>query len=127
RAQQEFQGVHREVRERRVEPEKVVQGPATDVEIEIPSDLRVVFDKSAENRLVEPEHFDVAAGPDRGLPLRAVQERHLAETVARAKHVQRDLLAALARLDGTGAAGDQDVEGVRFVALPDDRVAEGKG
>ena len=73
---------------------------------------------------VEPQGDDVAAGPDRMRPARAVDEFDLAETVARPQDVERDLVTGFAPFDHAGAAGHDDVERVGRLAFEREDPAE---
>ena len=77
-----------------------------------------------EIRAIESECFDRGAAANRRCPRSAFGQRGFAETVARFEGGENDFVAGLIRLDDARAPRDEDVEGVRRFALPDEKVAE---
>jgi hypothetical protein len=124
--QHEPQCVRGEATEGGIDAEEIVQTAMLDLQLEVLADLQVVLHQGGEHRPVEPEELDVAAGSDGGGARRALEKPDLAETVARAEDVQRDLLALLPLLDDARATGGDDVKSVRLVTLPDNDTAEGE-
>ena len=88
---------------------------------------RVQLDGGAEDAAIEPQHAQRAGRADGRRRGASVEQRGLAERVARAEQVERDLLA-VGVLDehARGALGDH-VERVGGVAGGDDGLAERVG
>ena len=84
--------------------EVALQRAVLELQFEIGPDVGIGGDQVLEDRAVEPQGDDVAAGPDRMWPARAVDEFDLAETVARPQDVERDLVTGFAPFDHAGAA-----------------------
>ena len=87
-------------------------------------DLGITADEGPEDAAFEAARFDRLCRAYGRAARRVCEQADLPEGVAALEQAERDLFASLGALDDAGRAGDEDVEGVGFVALPHDHRPE---
>ena len=105
--------VRADPREVRREAEEVAQATALGRALEMILDLGFQPNERPEDGPVEPERIDRAVRPHGRGSRDPVEQRHLAEDVARAEHLDRDLAAVLRALEHSCRAGDDRRRGRR--------------
>ncbi len=95
-----------------------------DLQIEMGLDLGMGRNQRLKRPPVEPVDFELADGPHRGAAPAAMQQRHLAETVALAQRIEQHLVAALPLADRLRAPRSDHIKRIRLIAFDDDGAAE---
>ena len=83
-------------------------------------EARVLGQAARELGAAEDQHVGLHLGADRRRVRLVVDQAHLADVVARLQHREDDLAAARVGRQHAGAAGQQDVERIRLLAVLDD-------
>src|SRR5262249_28455155 len=97
------------------------------LELEDALDPGEALEEPLEARPAEPERVDLLAHPHRRRARAPLEEAELAYELARADRPERGLGRVLAAAHGARPPRDDEVDGVRGLALADDRLAEAVG
>lgn len=111
-----------EIRESRVHAKQVAQDQMSREQLEMGSQIRMLVDQRAKDPPVEAKRDALAGRAHTRAATSSFEKAVLAEGVSRAQHSQQDGHARCARLQDTGAPLGDHIEGIRLVALADQRV-----